>query len=676
MKKSILVVLAVFVQFTIVAQDYKFGKVSKEELEEEFYPLDSTADAAYLYRRQYTHYEYDESNDRFRVVKEVHNRIKIYSEEGFEKATEMFYYYTPESGENEKFSYLKAYTFNLEEGKVTKDKLSKKNIFNERKNESWTVRKITLPNIKVGSVLDIEYRISSPYYSKLDDLEFQFNIPVKKLDYNIVIPEFYKFKTLSKGYLSIAPKTSQKSSSFTYTTKYRSSGGLTTNGGTTFDNTKVNFLSNILDFTATDIPALKDDEPFVSYIDNYRGGLKFELKEIDFFKLGGSSKSYSIDWTDVSKAIFKSEAFGGELEKTSYYKNDLNKILANSATDFDKIASIFQFVKTKIKWNGRYGKFTQKGVKKAYKENTGNVADINLMLTSMLRSAGLNANPVLVSSRDNGIPLFPTLDGFNYVVSAVTFTDGTYLLLDATELYSLPNILPVRALNWNGRMVKSDGSSNWLKLSSSKPANTENIVMLSITDDLMVEGMIRTKFENISALNFRSSYNHIKEENLRTKYEENNNLEVDDFKLDNKLDLSKPVLRTVKFVSEDLIEEIGNKIYIEPSVFLTKRINPFKLEERKFPIDFYTAWKELNRVSIKIPEGYTVEKIPEPIAMVLPDDLGVFKYKISKVGNSLKTFSVIEFNKSIIPAQYYVSLKDFYGKMVQKLTEKVVLVKI
>ncbi|APZ46413.1 hypothetical protein BW723_08930 [Polaribacter reichenbachii] len=675
MKKSILLVLVVFLQLSTVAQDYKFGKVSKAELEEEFYPLDSTADAAYLYRNQFTHYEYDPSNDRFNVVKEVHNRIKIYSEEGFEKATDMFYYYSPKSGENEKFSYLRAYTFNLENGKVTKDKLSKKSIFNERRNERWAVRKITLPNIKVGSVLDIEYKISSPYYGKIDDLEFQFDIPVKKLEYNIEIPEFYKFNQLAKGYLSIRPKVSQKSNSFSYTTKYRNVGGLNTSAGTTFDNTKINYLSNILEFSETDIPALKDDEPYVSYINNYRGGLKFELKEIDFFKLGGTSKSFSTDWKSVSKAIFKSESFGEELEKTNYYKNDVQQLLANTATDFDKIAAVFQFVKTKIKWNGSYGKYTQKGVKKAYKENTGNVAEINLMLTSMLRFAGLDANPVLVSSRNNGIPLFPTLDGFNYVVSAVTFSDGNYVLLDATELYSLPNILPVRALNWNGRMVRNDGSSSWVKLSSGKPASKENIMMLKITDDLMVEGMIRTKFENINALNFRADYNHIKEESLRTKYEEENNIEIDDFNLKNKQDLNKPVLRTVKFISEDLIEEIGNKIYIEPSLFLTTRTNPFKLEERKFPVDFNTARKVLNRVSMDIPEGYVVEKIPEPMAMVLPDNLGTFKYKVTQIGNKLKTFSVLEFKKPIIPAQYYVSLKDFYGKLVQKQTEKIVLVK-
>ena len=75
----------------------------------------------------------------------------------------------------------------------------------------------------------------------------------------------------------------------------------------------------------------------------------------------------------------------------------------------------------------------------------------------MLRFAGLEANPVLVSSRGNGVPLFPTLNGFDYVISIVQFPDNSYILLDATEMYSLPNVLPVRALNWDGRIVRKYG---------------------------------------------------------------------------------------------------------------------------------------------------------------------------------------------------------------------------
>jgi hypothetical protein len=62
---------------------------------------------------------------------------------------------------------------------------------------------------------------------------------------------------------------------------------------------------------------------------------------------------------------------------------------------------------------------------KAYKDKTGNVAEINLMLTAMLRYAGLNANPVLVSTRSNGIAMFPNRTAFNYVIAAV---EGVYII--------------------------------------------------------------------------------------------------------------------------------------------------------------------------------------------------------------------------------------------------------
>ena len=66
-------------------------------------------------------------------------------------------------------------------------------------------------------------------------------------------------------------------------------------------------------------------------------------------------------------------------------------------------------------WNGMYGYTSDEGVKKAYDLKTGNIADINLILVGMLRAANLKANPVLISTRSNGVPLFPTMEGFNYV---------------------------------------------------------------------------------------------------------------------------------------------------------------------------------------------------------------------------------------------------------------------
>ncbi len=653
MKKSTLILL-LLCQFTLFSQDYKFGKVSKEELEEKFYPLDSTADAAYLYRSRRTYYDFIRQKGDFQLITEIYERIKIYTKEGFEKATKSIAFYDPENGEQESVGAIKGYTHTLVNGKIEKEKLNKKSIFRENKNKYTSIKKITMPNVKEGCVIEIKYKLFSPYSRSIDELRFQYEIPIKKLNYQIEIPEFYIFNKRSKGYYFVKMNQSSKSGSV----------------GST------NFSINVFTFKDKDIPAVRNDEPYVSSVYNYRGGMKFELTQIDFLSLGGDLKTFSNTWEDVSKQIFKSSRFGSELNKSNYYKEDLEKIVAVAKTPPQKLSAIFQFVKSKVKWNGYSSKYTDKGVRRAFKERVGNVADINLMLTSMLRSAGLNANPVILSTRSNGFPVFPTIDGFNYVISMVEFDNGAYVLLDASEEFSLPNVLPQRALNWNGRKVTKEGISSWVKLNSSKHATEENHVITKISEDLIVKGLIRTKYNNLNALNFRKNNNHIKEESIISKLEETNSYEIEDFKVLNKTNLAKPIIRNIKFSSEDLIEDVNGKLYIEPLLFLTQHNNPFKLEERKFPVDFSAPWKDKNIVTIEIPKGYKVEKIPEPLGIGLPDRLGLFRYQVTQKGNKINAMSVLQFNTGMIAPQYYAALKDFYGQLVKKESEKIVLVKM
>jgi hypothetical protein len=608
----------------------------------------------------------------FKVITDYHMRIKIYSKDGFEKATQYFEYYKPDSGNKERISSLKANTFYLENGKVKKKKISKDAIFDEKRSKYRSVKKITMPNVIEGCILEIKYSLISPYGS-IDDLRFQYDIPVKKLDYKIEVPEYYTFNKRFKGYYFITPNKSEINSKITLRFKNRDRrvGALVTTG---YSKETVDYKNKIEKYIANNIPALKDNEPFVSSIHNYRGGVKYELTATRFPNT--APKVFSSTWKDIVKRVYNSPNFGSELNKTSYFKDDLTKVLNGTTNDNEKIMAIFNHVKSKVKWNDYKGKYTDKGVKKAYKEGVGNVADINLMLTSMLRVANLNAKPVLVSTRANGVPLFPTLDGFNYVIAMVEFTDGSYVLLDATEKYSSPNILPVRVLNWNGRKVEKDGTSSWVKLTSSKHALEDNYLSVKISDEGLVEGVLRSIYSNLKALNYRKNKNHLKEDILREQLEEKHTIEIDEFKLLNKNKLLKTVVERIKFSSEDLVEEINGKLYIEPLLFFVNSTNPFKLEDRKFPVDFATPWKDVHRVSIQIPEGYKIEILPKNIAIRMLEDLGVFKFQTSQIGNKINTVCILQFNSAIIAPKYYAVLKGFYAKVVEKQSEKIVLVKI
>ena len=671
MKKELLLIMMCLYVSTISSQNFKFGKVSKEELSEKVHPLDSTAKAAYLNIHKEVFIEYTTSSG-WQLVTLVSKRIKIYSKEAAKYATEEVSLFK-RGGTDERLSDLKAYTYNLENGKIRKEKLQKSQIFETETSRNWFSKKFTMPNVKDGSVLEFKYRKVSPYFQFLDVINMQYFIPIKNIEVLVRIPEYFKYKTHFQGYLqSYFDKTvKNKRVRYSYrSTKYtdnKNAGAITQKNEETIDMKYVYYQ-----FNKQNIPAIKSNESNMPPIRNYLSSAKFELQSV--LMPGSKPIYYATSWEDVAKRIFKTAAFGEELQKSSYYKNDLEALLVGKSSEVEKAMAIFQFVKSKIKWNNINGKYTIDGVRSAYKSGTGNVAEINLILTSMLRSAGLNANPVLISTRRNGSPLYPTIGGFNYVVSSVSFSDNTFAMFDGTAPYSLPNMLPVRTINWKGRLVKKDGTSISIDLIPKNISSEDNTVTVKINEEGSVEGMMRSKFTNYNAYNFRLNYNHLKESDLQTLIEEKNNIEIENFRVTNKNN-SKPISQLVKFNSEDLIEAIGGKLYIEPLLFLTRRNNPFKLEKRNYPVDFVAPWQEKNTITIQIPDGYKVETIPEASAISMSDNYGVFKYQVVVGGNKIKVLSSVRLNRAIIAPDYYPELKEFYSRIVKKQTEKIVLVK-
>ncbi|CAM1334779.1 hypothetical protein [Tenacibaculum aestuariivivum] len=282
----------------------------------------------------------------------------------------------------------------------------------------------------------------------------------------------------------------------------------------------------------------------------------------------------------------------------------------------------------------------------------------------------------MVSSKNNGIPFFPTLEGYNYVISSVQLPKGN-ILLDATETYNTPNILPTRTLNGEGRIVEKNENSKTINLPPLKHHidNNNNNIITKIKDDLTVKGIFKTKHENHATLIYRKSFNHLLEEELISKIENKTNIKIDKFKINNKNEITKPISQLIKFASDDLIETINDNIYINPLLFLSKTKNPFKLKTRKFSVDFSTPWKDKYATSIQIPEGYKVKNIPEPLAIGLPNNIGVFKFQSTVIGNKIKTQSVLVFNTPLITPEYYTILKEFYNKVISKQTEKIILIK-
>lgn len=648
-------------------QEVKFGKISKEALAEVAHPIEPDSDAAVLYKYRRSVFEYD-SNEGWQVVTEIQMRIKIYTKEGLDWGTHNQYLRVFGNDEEQLFG-LKAYTYNLVGGKVQSSKLKKSGVFKEKTSKYLKKQSWTMPDVKEGSIIEFKYSIRSNSYL-IEDVIAQYDIPLNKVEVKIQIPEYFYFRRFSKGFFPIRFSESKRSKKQEIT--YRTTDGSYGNRLSQSNRGTLEYQETEYKIMADNVPALLE-EAYVNNMGNYRTSLVFELAQ--YRPPRGTLKNFATSWVDVSKSIQKFESFGGQLKKTNAFKKQAMEAVGASTDAYEKTALIFEHVKNHMTWNKYNGFTSESGIKKAYKEGKGNVGDINLLLVTMLRAAGIEADPVLVSTRANGVPLFPTRDGFNYVIAAVNNGNGI-LLLDATNKNNVPGILLTKTINWKGRMLRDNGSSMEISLTPNYLSNRSTMGQITLADDGAISGKIRRSYTKNKALGFRIQNRARDKEDYVEKLENRyTDFEVLDHQF---IDMDNPyknVQESYSFESEAVTEMVAGKIYFSPLLHFASKTNPFKLEKRSFPIDYGYPSGTTYRLTLNLPEGYQVESMPESIKINLPEGLGEFTYRLKHVENQIQVVAATKLKRAVFGPNYYLSLKDFYAKMIEKQQEKVVLSK-
>lgn len=640
--------------------------VSIEDLAQNVHHIDSTASAAILFDQGDLSFHFD-SGWEYRL--EVKTRIKIYNKDGYDQANiELPYYKGKSNAERESIGYLKAKIYNLVDGEIVETKVSKKDIFEEEINDVFNKIKFAFPKVEDGSIIEYSYRYSSPHVNTLPTWSFQQDIPVDYSDITYRFPDkFLNYKPIIRGFHDVS------------TSEELIPGKIDVVNSETARSTKrASFETNFKKIVhhAENLPKISG-ESYVNNISNYLTSVKYELLAYRGFAKNAKRNILNVNWGDVTKAIYKSNNFGDQISKQNYFKSDIDKIILKSSSDYDKMNNIFEFVKSKMEWNKKNRLITSDKIQKVYKEGRGNSADINIMLNAMLQYAKLDAKPVLSSTISNGIPFSPTISGLNYVTSLVRIDGQTYLL-DATSKYSKPNLLPRRALNWNGIIITESGYTSEIDLMPTKVSKINTMISADLTAEGEISGKIRRVYLDYFALNYRSniSKKSIEDqiETLENKYQ---NTEISNLSNSNVEDISKPVMQSFDFKTEsNYVDIIGGKLYISPMLFLALDENPFKTKTRDYPIDFTYPRESKLMLTINVPEGYAPDYVPEQSVIALPNDAGMFKYLAVANKNKIQLSVTTTINANILPADFYQSLKEFFQTIVEKENEKIVLKKV
>ncbi len=594
---------------------FKFGKVSKAELEMKVYPTDTTATAAILFDYGYF------NSDRFEFVRTL--RVKIFKKEGTTWGNQVF----PASNK----AAIKGITFNLENGNVVESKLKSESIFEERVTQQYFRTRVAMPNVREGSVVDIEFR----YEGLPSEWMFQQEVPVSWSELVLEPTQYATFRKIYFGFERITESSDTR-------------------------------------WVAKNMPAFKK-EPFISAAKNYIARFEIELLSVNF---PGLYRDFSTSWDAVNRRLNESIFFGKAMEGCGFLNSIAKEIKKNQSSPYERMKAAFVVVKKSIKWNEKESAFaSNENLNFTFYKKIGNSADINLILITLLKKLDIEVYPVVLSTRDNGFLSIasPSLDKLNYVVAYVYLDDKKYFL-DATEQFLPIGLLPQRCINLQGRLV-DENKSEWIDLISAKKNRDFAKFDLKLEAGNLLTGDLTKLNYEYSAFDLRKKYEKFnsKEEYLKDLESENKGLIVNECQINNLDSLDLPVIQTFKLKIKNMATTVGDQCYINPLLFDLLNSNPFKTEERKYPVDFVCPSDKTFLLKIELPAGAQITEIPKPLNMSLPDGSARVIYQVTQGENYIQLNYLFRINKANYMESEYSDLRAFFSELVKKQSEQIVI---
>lgn len=642
MRKSILVVLCTLQIVVVSAQKKEFLEVPKfneADLSKQKSLIDINAPAEILYKS--AHFRVDPEQNK--MYKTYVYRVKIYDKDKSEDWLNLEVPLRQNATEKELLVKMKAATYNLENGKTITTPVDKSSKFNSKESKFVTINKFAFPNVKNGSVIEYEYQVESPFYYSIPQFVVESNTPSVYSEYVLDTPMTISYNLNYTG--SLTPKYKMMEEKQLYGLAYK-----TYRFG--YDNLK-GFKS----------------EKFVKNDWNYRTKIDAEVHSTNFREL----KMYSSSWDKIKDRLYEDEDFGGELKKSRLAKEVMPVNILEIKNEKEKALAVFKFVQNNYKWDEKGGIYTNDGFKNLIKTKIGNAAEINLFLVAMLREAGINADPVLISTVSNGVINItsPNVTNMNFVIAAFKTTDG-YHLFDATSKQSGLDELPPRDWNYFGILINKEKAKQ-LEMTNAKPSFTYLTLNAKINNQGEISGKYSDRDTGTFAMLVKGQYDENAEKYKKT-YKEN--FSVDFENIDSKMLENGDFESTMNFTSNDMVDKVGKKMIINPMLFLGKIANEFnQTEERKFNIDFVSPYTKVKKIVLEIPDGYTVEELPKEKKIVTQDKEISYSYIVNQKGNTLEVISTVKVESAEYPKEYYPAFKQIWDATAKSENQVISLVK-
>ncbi|MEZ4796467.1 MAG: DUF3857 domain-containing protein [Flavobacteriaceae bacterium] len=634
---------------------YKFNDqshlVTRDDLITNEFVADSTAKALVIY---------EEGNSFFneslsKLITDINRKVKIFDKNDSDLSTvEILLYKSDQRRDKEKIRNIKATTTSLVGNEIITTKIDKKDIFEEEYDDNYTIVKFTFPNVQDGSVLSYSYTLETPFIFNYHRWDFQEEIPKLYSEYRTSIPANYDYNVKLVGKANLAVNEA--------VIKYNC---VEFGMGARADCTESKYVMK-------HIPAFIDED-YMTSSRNYLSSIQYELNTVKQFD--GSVKKYTKTWKDADKELKSDKNIGKQLDKTSLVKNLLPNDIKIIEDKLEQAKKIYEFVQSNFAWNEEYRLFKEVSLNETIKTKTGRVSEINLLLFNLLKANEIEVKPVLLATRNVGIPtkLYPVISEFNYLVNQVEINGKSYLL-DATDKYLSFGELPFRCLNYYGRLLDFKNGSSWIDI---KPLENNTILhrlSLKFNEDDILTGTVNSKYQDHNSTTKKQAYFPNKKTYFEDFKNKNPNIDVIDH-------VVKTELKTDNVFEEELsieysdFNEAADKIFLDPFLIKFFKVNPFKLQERTYPIEFGYTNTFTYMAQFDLENRYEVVNLPEAFSIGLPDNSGSISFNPTAADNKLIVVLKISLYSAVYSPDLYDHLKQFFNKIIDTQSKTLIELK-
>lgn len=636
-------------------ENLKFGKPTMEEMELARYESEPDAEAVVLCRLRDEYYHFTDGD--FEKIVDYKVRIKVLKQEGTDYANVSCLYYASKnnSGPKDRIRGISATAYNLEGGKVVATKMKSDLVFRERVSENLMMLKFTVPQVKVGTVIEYTYSETSDNVAHIDDWIAQGDIPVLYTRYMLTVPECYAFSVESSGQADLEVK--KESDNMTI---HLQNGNVATVGTAKYI------------FEGHNLPSLKDDES-VWCINDYRSKVTCDfLRTQDPLPF----KSYTSTWEEISNLLMDDGDFGGRLSNNSPLKDEVAALGLDKMESVDeKVAAIYGLLMSKVKWNNEFEFYSKKRASAVLKDGTGSNVDINFMLINMLKGAGIEACPLLVRMRQNGHLPFthPSLKKMNTFVVAFSRGEEGWGVVDASSKSGYIDVIMPQLMSDKGMLLMKNGI-DWLDLSGRCSGREVTRISAEVKPDGNIVGKRSKFYVNQYSLLFKESMKDRDSIDVEEKVGNKLEAKIKNYSLEGDVEAFTPSIKE-EFDFEKSAQGGGDIIYVNPMIFKIWNENPYTNEKREVPIERPIKTNEDYAVSLTIPEGYDVEELPKPLNVQNSDGTITCKVWFVKNENTITVTYRYNVNRLFFMTDEYDDLRQIYDLIYSKCNEMIAIKK-